>query len=118
LRSAADGCADDRDPVALEDAIEGASELRVAIVDQEPWPQSALVEIDDQVARLLDHPSSIGIAGTGQVLDPARPDRDEEEHIQPVGFRNSVSGRIGYAICLIHAGSCFAAEQAVDRRPA
>src|SRR6266511_5373185 len=49
----ADRCADDGDLFALEDAVEGAAELRVAIVDQEARPLATLVEIHQQVARLL-----------------------------------------------------------------
>ena len=36
LRSV-DRCSDDLDPLAAEDLVEGAGELRVAIVDQEAW---------------------------------------------------------------------------------
>src|SRR6266496_2728135 len=59
-----DRCADDRDLFALEDAVEGAAELRVAVVDQEARPLAALVEIHQQVARLL----GIGFANLSAVL--------------------------------------------------
>src|SRR5262249_33832501 len=36
--------------------IEGARELRVAIVDQEPHLPGALIETHQQIARLLQHP--------------------------------------------------------------
>jgi NAD(P)-dependent dehydrogenase (short-subunit alcohol dehydrogenase family) len=55
---------------------------------------------------------------TVNTLHPGLSWTEMTQSMTPVGFRNSVSGRIGYAICLIHAGSCLAAEQAVDRRPA
>ena len=34
----ADRCSDDPDPFAAEDLVEGAAELAVAVVDQEPRP--------------------------------------------------------------------------------
>src|SRR6266545_6331629 len=60
-----------------------AAELRVAIVGQEARPLATLAEIHQQVARLLGHPRRVGVAGTGEVLGPARADRDEEQHVQP-----------------------------------
>ena len=75
--------ADDLDVFALEDAVEGAAELRVAIVDQEARPLAALVEIHQQVARLLRHPGRVRVARACEVLDPAGADRDEEQHVQP-----------------------------------
>jgi hypothetical protein len=76
-------CADDRDVFALEDAVEGAAELRVPIVDQEARALAAVVEIHQQVACLLAHPRRVGVARTREVLDPARADRGEEQHLQP-----------------------------------
>jgi hypothetical protein len=37
---------DDLDALAAEDAVDGAAELRVAVVDQEPRPPAAVVEVD------------------------------------------------------------------------
>jgi hypothetical protein len=74
---------DDANAFALEDAVEGAAELRVAVVDQEARALAAVVEIHQQVPRLLGHPGRIRVARAGDVLDPARPDRDEEEHVEP-----------------------------------
>lgn len=79
----ADRCAEDRDVFALEDAVEGAAELRVPIMDQEARPLAAVAEIHQQVACLLAHPHRVGVARTREVLDPARADRDEEQHVQP-----------------------------------
>jgi hypothetical protein len=44
---------------------------------------AAVVEVHQQVPRLLHHPRPIRVARTGEVLDPPRPDRDEEQHVQP-----------------------------------
>ena len=75
--------ADDADAFALEEAVEGAGELRITVVDQKPHSLAAVVAIHQQVARLLSHPRRIRTTRTGEILDPARPNRDEEEHVQP-----------------------------------
>jgi hypothetical protein len=62
--------------------VEGARELRVSIVDQEPHLPVAVVECDQQVARLLQHPRSVRLAGTGEVLNSSAADRKEDEHVQ------------------------------------
>src|SRR6266542_7128578 len=76
---------DDLHAFAAEDAVEGAAELRVAVVDQEARPLAAVVEVHQQVACLLAHPRRIRLARTDDVFDPTRPDPDEEQHVQPVG---------------------------------
>src|SRR6266545_7267797 len=68
----------DLDAFAAEDAGEGAAELRVAVVNQKARPRAAVVEVHQQVARLLAHPGRIRLARTGDVFDPTRPDRNEE----------------------------------------
>jgi len=50
---------DDLDPVALEERVEGAGELRVTIVDQEAHLPAAVVELHEEVARLLQHPHAV-----------------------------------------------------------
>jgi hypothetical protein len=47
--------AGDLDAFAAGDAVEGAAELCVAVVDQEAWPVAAVVDVHQQVACLLDH---------------------------------------------------------------
>jgi hypothetical protein len=59
-----------------------ARELRVTVVDQEPHPPVAVVELHQQVARLLQHPRRVRVAGAGDVLDAATADRGEDEHVQ------------------------------------
>jgi hypothetical protein len=73
---------DDLDLLARQERIEGERELRVAIVDQEPHLRVAVVELHQQVARLLEHPSGVRVAGAGEVLDAPAADRDQDEHIQ------------------------------------
>src|SRR5215218_8169634 len=73
---------DDSHPLALKDGVEGAAELSVTVVDQEPRPLAAIVEVDQQVAHLLHHPGAVGVARAGHVLDPAAADTDEDEYVQ------------------------------------
>jgi hypothetical protein len=77
-----DGGADDLDLLAVEEGVEGARELRVAVVDQKPHLSVAVVELHQQVARLLQHPSRVRLARAGHVLDLAAPDGEEDEHVQ------------------------------------
>jgi hypothetical protein len=77
-----DGCADDFDPLATEEGVEGARELRVAVVDQEPHLPLSVVEIHQQVARLLQHPGGVRFAGGGEVLGAAAANGEEDEHVQ------------------------------------
>jgi hypothetical protein len=72
------GRPEDVDSVALEEGVEGARELRVTIVDQEPHLAVLVVELHKQVARLLQHPGRVRLAGNREVLDAAAPDREEE----------------------------------------
>src|SRR5215203_4598959 len=41
----------------------------------------------DEVACLLGHPAPVGIRGGGDVLDPSRLQRDEEQHVDPLEKR-------------------------------
>src|SRR6266516_4107535 len=74
--------ADDPDAFAGEDGIERRRELAVAVVDEEAHLAATIVEVDQQVARLLQHPCRVQVAGTGQVLESAAADREEDEHVQ------------------------------------
>jgi len=77
-----DRCADDLDVLAREESVEGGGELRVSVVDQEPHLPAAVVEVHQQVARLLEHPGRVWLAGAGQVLDAAAADGKNHEHVQ------------------------------------
>src|SRR6266511_4410467 len=58
----------DLDAFAAEDAVEGAAELRVAVVNQKARPRAAVVDVHQQVPRLLGHPGRIRLARTGDVF--------------------------------------------------
>src|ERR687888_1530256 len=65
--------------LAPEDLVEGAAELAVAVVDQEPrLLVAALGYRAGQVARLLGHPGAGRIAGHGDALDGASFERDRK----------------------------------------
>jgi hypothetical protein len=81
--------ADHGDPFALEDVIAAATELRVAIVDEETERLLKIIESHHQVARLLGDPAARWIRCAGDELDPAALQRDEEEHVNP--FSQAVS---------------------------
>jgi hypothetical protein len=66
-----DGCVDHGDPFASKDVIEAAAELGVAIVDQETERLLAIVEVHQQVARLLVDPGACWVRRAGDELDPA-----------------------------------------------
>jgi len=87
----ADRCPNRLDPLVVEDGIEGGAELRVAIVNEKSWPLTAIVEIHQQVASLLEHPRPVRVARTSDVLDTTTTDANEDEHVQPVGCINSVA---------------------------
>jgi len=53
-----DGRADHGNPLALEDVIAAATELGVAIVDEEAERLLAIIESHEQVARLLGDPGA------------------------------------------------------------
>lgn len=79
-----DGRADHGDPFALEDVIEAAAELGVAIVDKEAERLLAIVERHQQVARLLGCPGACRVRAAGDELDPAALEREEEEDVDPL----------------------------------
>jgi hypothetical protein len=74
---------DHLDSLGTEDLVEPAGELRVAIVDQKP-ERLRIAELHHQVARLLPCPAAVGVRGTGDVLDPSRRQRNEEQHVDPL----------------------------------
>jgi hypothetical protein len=83
------GCADHGDPFVLEDMVEAAAELGVAIVGQQAQRLPAIVDLHQQVARLLGCPGACRVVGAGDELDPAALERNEEEDVdsfQPGGL--------------------------------
>jgi hypothetical protein len=74
---------DDLDAFAGEDGVEVAGELAVAVTDHEPHAAHRfVVQVHEQVARLLSHPRPVGIRrGPGQV-NPASRQLDEEQDVE------------------------------------
>src|SRR6266545_2523050 len=75
----ADRCSDDPDPFAAEDFVEGAAELAVAVVDQEPRLLEDTAEAE--VARLLGDPAAGRFGGAAGEVDAAACELDEEENV-------------------------------------
>src|SRR5215218_4869255 len=82
LRSAPGLAADHLDALAPEDLVEAAAELRVAVVGEKA-ERLLVAELQHEVACLLGDPAPIRVGGTGDVLDPPRRDRDEEQDVDP-----------------------------------
>src|SRR6266568_8336031 len=78
-----EGRADHPDALSPEDLVEGVAELRVAVVDEKP-ERLLVAEPHDQVARLLGDPTAVRSRRAGDVLDPSRRERDEEEDVDPL----------------------------------
>ncbi len=76
----------------MKDGVEGAAELRVPVVEQEPRPLTAIIEVHQQVARLLQHLLGVWAARAGQILDPPAADADEDEHVQALA-QNGVDAK-------------------------
>src|SRR6266511_4184332 len=73
----------------------------IAVVHEEP--EGVLVaELHEKVARLLGRPAPVGIRGGGDVLDPPRRERDEEQHVDSLqeGGLNSEEVASKHASCL------------------
>jgi len=73
------GCADHGDPFALEDRVEAAAELGVAIVDQQAQRSLPIVDRHQQVARLLGCPGAGRVRSAGDELDPAALERERKK---------------------------------------
>jgi hypothetical protein len=76
---AASGWADHLVALGREDLVEGATELRIAVVDQET-EGLLIAEVHDEVARLLGDPASVWICGARDVLAPAGGKGDHLPH--------------------------------------
>jgi hypothetical protein len=57
-------------------------ELAVAGADQEPWPDPFVVELHQQVARLLGHPRAVRVCRDTGDADAPRRQIDEEQDIE------------------------------------
>src|SRR5215207_5960724 len=71
---------DNPDALGAEHVVEGVGEFRVAVVHEE-LEGVLIAELHDKVARLLCDPASVGLRAGGDVLDPSRRERDEEQHV-------------------------------------
>jgi hypothetical protein len=88
------GRAENLDVLGGQQGVKGTRELRVAIVDQEPHPPLAVVEMHQQIARVLQHPRRVRLARAREVLDAAAADGDEAEHVeatQPGSARTAIA---------------------------
>ena len=86
------------------------AELRVAVVDEKP-ERLLVAELHDQVARLLSDPASVRVRAAGDVLDPARRQRDEEQGVDPLQER----GFDGEEVAGEHARGLRSQERAPRR---
>jgi hypothetical protein len=73
--------ADDLDAFALEDGVEGAGELAVAVVDQEADRRRSLGQRPGKLPRLLDSPAAIGVRSAAGEVNAAGAKLEEEEHV-------------------------------------
>ena len=77
-------CLDDLEAFACEHGIEIASELAVAIADQELKRSRPLLERRDELASLLNDPRPGRLAVQPARSMPAAAELDQEEHLQPL----------------------------------
>ena len=68
--------------LAAEDLVEGATELAVAIVDQEPGRCRSLGERPGKLPGLLGYPASVGVRGAACEMHTPAAELEEEEHIE------------------------------------
>jgi len=76
-----DRAEDHRCPFRAEDLVEGAGELRVPVVGQEPNGRRAAVAVDGQVPRLLGDPGRVGMGRRGRDEDAPRLQLDEHQDV-------------------------------------
>ena len=78
-----DGRADDPDSFAVEDLVEGARELAVAVTDQVADGCGSFAQCPGEVARLLGYPRAVWVGGAAGEVQAAAVELDEEEHVEP-----------------------------------
>src|SRR6266511_3748959 len=78
-----DGRLDHADAFGAEDLVEVAAELAVAVTDQEPRLDALVVEVHEQVARLLGHPRPVRIRRDPCQMHAASRQLDEEQDVEP-----------------------------------
>ena len=72
----------DADVGGGEDGVECGGELGVAVPDEEPEATAGVVEVHEQVAGLLGHPSAGGIRGDAEDVHSPGGVLDDKERIQ------------------------------------
>jgi len=70
-------------PRVGEDDVECSGELRVAVTRQVPQRVGSLVQVDQQVPRLLGDPRAGGVRAHSDDVHPPGSDLDEEQHVDP-----------------------------------
>src|SRR6266542_2361140 len=73
---------DDVDAFGAEDLVELAAELAVSITDQELRADALVVELHQQVARLLGDPAAVRVGGDPREPDASGRELDEEQDIE------------------------------------
>src|SRR6266536_3947235 len=58
--------------------------LRLAVMDQQLERLLLLGQLHDNVPGLLSHPGAVWVGSTGDELEPARCQREEKEHVDPL----------------------------------
>jgi len=76
----------DLDTRVLEDRVEQAGKLAVAVPDQEPRPAAGVLQIHDEIPGSLDDPRGCGMSGHPENPDPSGGVLDDRQHIKaPTG---------------------------------
>src|SRR5262249_60120642 len=73
---------DDANAFGAEDLVELAAELAVAITDQKLRPDPLVVELHQEVARLLGHPAAVRIGGDPGEVHAASRQLHEEQDVE------------------------------------
>jgi len=69
-------------PFRTEDLVEGAGELGVPVVDQEPHSLRATLEVHGQIPRLLGDPEGVRVIGRSRNEHAPRVKLDEHEDVE------------------------------------
>ena len=75
---------DHPDPLGAEDLVELAGELAVAVADRNRGRDAFVVELHQQVARLLGHPAAVRVGRDPGEVDAAGRELDEEQDVEPL----------------------------------
>src|SRR5438105_3021207 len=73
---------DDADAFRAEDVVELAAELAVSITDQELRADAVVVELHQQVARLLGYPATVRVGRDPREADASGCQLDDEQNVE------------------------------------